>query len=227
MGLIRYAIRMKHTLFLISGFFPLLGLLNTTPLTMPLIYSVFVLASTLGKERWRSFLSDGRMWVAVLRTAFIVMVITETLAWLESYFNGFAIATALFSTNYLENILIASGYYLGFALAWMIINRYFAFTAAEAFMTYGLFGILLEQNGAVLSQIIGALLGNPILAIFLGTMVLIIHGSIAGLMHIRLAPYFTGRHSGMVRYPVALVAIWIGVHICTIPFALLAEMIFD
>ncbi len=55
----------------------------------------------------------------------------------------------LLHPNPIVDLYLATGYYLGFAIAWFMVGRSYKFTILEIFLLGGFFGILFEQMGKV------------------------------------------------------------------------------
>jgi hypothetical protein len=68
---------------------------------------------------------------------------------------------------------------------------------------YGLFGVFLEQNGAVFRLAAQTAPSNFAFALIMILFVFLIHGSILGLIHLRLAPRLTGSRQTAWKYPLA------------------------
>ena len=171
-------------------------------------------------------MSRGGVVAIVITTGVLVLFLTETLAWLNNYFEGFKYPGALYSVNYFEDLLIGSGFYIGVTIVWLLVNKYFFFSITQAFVTYGFFGIFLEQSGAIFRLATETLKSNPAFALFMILFVFLVHGSILGLIHLRLAPRFTGSRRTIWKYPLAIIAIWIGVFFGTAFSSLLSKIVF-
>jgi hypothetical protein len=216
---------MRKKILLFSGLIPLLGIFSKPVGAMLMLYSIFIFLSFYGSKKWQSFASQGGTSKAIITTGLLVLFFTETLAWLNNYFEGFKNTGALFSVNYFEDLLIGSGFYIGITAVWLILNRHFFFSQAQAFTMYGLFGVFLEQNGAVFRLAAQTAPSNFAFALIMILFVFLIHGSILGLIHLRLAPRLTGSRQTVWKYPLAIVAIWVGVFFGTALSTLLSRAI--
>lgn len=203
-----------------------MGLFGNPPSVILILYSIFIFVYFFGQKKWQSAWNHGSEVKAIIATAILVLIFTETLAWLNNYFAGFKNPGELFSTNYFENIVVGSGFYVGITLAWLLINRFFSFTTTQAFVTYGFLGVFLEQNGTVFNQAAMFLGINPGMSLLMMLFVFLVHGSILGLIHLRLAPQFIGVHQTLWKYPTAIIAILVGVFMGTAISGLLAKVFF-
>jgi hypothetical protein len=205
----------KSRLFVVSGFVPFLGLLATPPTTMLLLYSIFVFASLRGRTLWQRLTSRKYLLLTLLSIAILVLLLSETCAWFNNFFEGFKHTGALFSTDYGQNLLLGFPYYFGMTIAWWIVRRFFLFSPKQAFVTYGLMGIFLEQQGAVFRQAIAVLPVNAVIAFALIIVVFFAHGSILGLIHLGLEPHAKGQRTTLLKYPAAMLCILVVVGIVT------------
>lgn len=196
-----------RALFVISGIVPLLGLLGTPPETMATLYSIYV-ATYLFRRQIGNICErcPGRRSLKLIVTFQIAGTLTELLAWSNNYLKA-AEAPALFHPQLIPDLIIGAGFYGGWAVAWLLILRWFRFTVAEAFVVTGLQGIFFEQLGAVFFAMLGAFVANPGLAILLGVYVFLIHGSIVGIGLIPLVEQFRSDNQSRhwLRYPIAIV----------------------
>jgi len=169
---------MLFTLFVISGVLPLLGLLKKPAGWMLCLYSIYVAAYAWKGIPWRKAFSDRPVWAAGVASAIVVGALTETLAWLQNYGEGFKNRGALFSPHLLQDIAMGWGYYLVLVLAYLFLTKFYSFSAAKSFLVYGFCGIFLEQRGAVAKAAFSA--GPVGLATI--AYLFVVHGSIMGLI---------------------------------------------
>ena len=111
-------------------------------------------------------------------SAIAIGALTETLAWLQNYGEGFKNPGALFSPDLLQDIAKGSGYYLVLVLIYLAISRFYILSAAQSFLAYGLCGIFLEQRGAAARVAFSA---GPF-GILMIAYLFVVHGSILGLI---------------------------------------------
>lgn len=192
---------MIRLFFIISGIVPLLGLLVSPPSTTSVIYTLFVFAvSTRVGDIWKSFGSRlPRLWTLLL-SSFLIMVVAETFAWFDSYVRRFAEEGVLLSTSYASDLALGFGYYGGFAFALFLASTFFKFRVSEIFIVSGLVGILLEQDGGVITTVLSSLITDPISAIFLAIFTFAVYGSIGGLIYMPVEQREAGRRSSVFKY---------------------------
>ena len=78
----------------------------------------------------------------------------------------------LLNPNPLADLIMATFYYLCVCVVWYALLRRFAYTARQIFFVTGGFGIVVEQNGAILLGIVA----NPIIGGLLALLILCIYG---------------------------------------------------
>ncbi len=197
----------KTGILIATGLVPFLGLFSEPPGVMALLYSLFVAAFILRKQARMIYQKlPGAHAVKVTVLFLLAGVLTETLAWLDNYLKA-AQEPTLFHPQLLADLIIGTGFYGGWAAAWLIVMRWFRFSVKEAFLVTGLQGIFFEQLGAVFVAMLVALSSNPVSAVFLGVYVFLVHGSVAGLAMIPIEADADRRKrsSHWVRFPVVIV----------------------
>ena len=194
--------RIARLLLGLSALVPLPGLLAAPHDTMLPIYSLFVAAVFLRRpveaaaERVR--LPRGLAFgLLVLASG----LLTETLAWLSSYLTR-ASAPALFHPQLAYDLLLSPVVYGGWALAWPLLMRRWRFSLAEVFGIQGLYGILLEQEGAIFRQGLAAMPWGLVLWAY----VFLVYGAAIGLAYLPFERSYAveERRRGWVRLPIAL-----------------------
>lgn len=135
-------------LFALSGIIPLLGGIN--PL---LTYSFFVLGFFL-RSRLIPIVkaipfSPSLKFVGL--TIFISLFTLELFSWVSEYLEGNE-EVALLHPQLIPDMLLAFGFYSGIALAWFVLLRFFRFSLLQVFMTQGIYGVVIEQDGALFLQ---------------------------------------------------------------------------
>lgn len=201
---------MKRFALHVSFLIPLLGLASRPPETMALLYSVFGLTWVF-RDRLRRMcdrLPNGRVWkVSVL--FLLAGMLTEILAWSNNYLKAEE-EPALFHPQLIPDLIIGVGFYGGWAVAWLVVLRWYRFSIAEAFVLTGMQGIFFEQLGAVFLAMVTMFAVNPLISLLFGFYVFVVHGSIAG---IALMPELTegdgpatsAKSTNWVRFPVAII----------------------
>jgi hypothetical protein len=170
-------------LFACSAAIPLVGLLARPPEVVLIIYPVFVLAWFLRGALSRCIMAvPGPGAVRLLVSFLFSGMATETLAWWNNYLKAAPLPTpGLFHPQLFADLLVGSGFYSGWALAWVVALRWFRFALWQTFVITGLQGIFLEQLGAAFAAMARAWPVNPIMSIVMGLYVFVVHGSIVGL----------------------------------------------
>lgn len=169
----------RKILFLISGFLPLISVFGKPIDSTLWIYSVFVLLYFLG-PKITLFLKRiplnfyFKFFLIVIIAGFLV----EFFAWLGEYFSCNK-KPILFHPQLFYDLLIGIGFYGGWALAWLIVLRKYNFTLKQVFITLGLYGVFIEQQGAVFFQ---GLMSMP-LGLYLWFYVFIVYASAGGIFY--------------------------------------------
>lgn len=79
----------------------------------------------------------------------IFALITEYLVFLDSGI-GISGESGLFSQNLILNLILAMGIYVSLILVWYFLLKKYKFNIAEVFFSAGIWGVVIEQNFAVL-----------------------------------------------------------------------------
>jgi len=192
--------RTSRLLLGLSALLPLPGLIATPHDTMLPIYTLFVAAvfvrkpleSAAARLRLPRGLAFGLLVLAC-------GLLAETLAWTGSYLAGDP-EPALLHPQLAYDLLLSPVVYGGWALAWLLLMRRWQFRLVEVFTLQGLYGVLLEQQGAVLRQ--G--LANLPLGIILWAYVFLVYGSAIGLAYLPFERAYAadGRRRGWIRLPI-------------------------
>jgi hypothetical protein len=167
----------SRALLLATGAIPLLGLLSTPREVTLIIYTLFVMVVVL-RERFahppvgQAAAGPVRFWLLLLGTG----VVTECLAWSNAYLKCDP-QPALFHYQLGPDILLAAGFYSTWAVAWIVVQRFFAFSLKQAFITQGLYGVFVEQQGAIFR----AGLASMPLGLVIWTFVFLVYGSTLGI----------------------------------------------
>jgi hypothetical protein len=194
--------RITFVLLGLSALLPLPGLLAAPHDTMLPIYTLFVAAVFLRRP-----LEAAAARVRLPRgLAFGLLVLasgllTETLAWLSSYLTR-AAEPALLHPQLAYDLLLSPVVYGGWALAWPLLMRRWRFSLAEVFVIQGLYGILLEQEGAILRQGLAAMPWGLVLWAY----VFLVYGAAIGLAYLPFEREYAreDRRRGWARLPIAL-----------------------
>lgn len=186
----------------LSALLPFPGLLAAPHDTLLPIYTLFVAAVFLRRP-----LEAAAARIRLPRgLAFGLLVLasgllTETLAWLSNYLAQ-APEPALFHPQLAYDLLLSPVVYGGWALAWPLLMRRWRFTLAEVFTIQGLYGIVLEQDGAILRQGLAAMPWGMLLWAY----VFLVYGAAIGLAYLPFEGTYAleDRRRGWARLPIAL-----------------------
>lgn len=193
--------RIGRWLFGLSGLIPLLGLLGPEPDPTLLIYSLFVLLvflrpvpEAVPTRGWHA-----RFVLAVLGFGLLL----ESLSW-TSNFVKCEPDPALLHPQLIPDLTLALGFYGAWALAWLILLRFFAFRPGQLFYTQGAFGVLIEQNGMVF---LTGLLTLPLGLVF-WLYLFVVYGAVIGCAtRIAGLPDSAGKRNRWWKYPLAWLAV--------------------
>ncbi len=103
---------------------------------------------------WRLFgraLPRMRPWLRLLIATLLATCVLETGAWAHNFIRD-ASASALFHPQLFADLLIAVGFYLGWWLTWWWRLRRDRYSVAEVFWITAIYGVLIEQQGAIFLQ---------------------------------------------------------------------------
>ena len=172
--------------FIASGAVPLLALCGAPPDPMLLIYSVFVGAWVLRRRvsifppgRFAVGRLPGPVWLRYFMLMVLVGFLTETLAWAGNYLAR-AEQPALLHPQLLYDLLLSPGIYAAWALGWIVLTRRWRFSLTDVFIIQGVYGVFIEQQGAVFLKGLAVM---P-LGLVLWLYVFVVYGSAAGLAYL-------------------------------------------
>jgi hypothetical protein len=207
----------------ISGAIPVLGFVTSHNATL-LIFTLFVVA-LLGRQFVAAAFARVRLPAGVKFVLAIIVSgwLTECFAWLGSYLNHDK-NPALFHPQLIPDLILAIGFYGGWAVAWLLVLRRWQFTLGQVFVTTGIFGIFVEQNGAVAAVILASL-AIPVQAALLALYVFAVYGAIMGLPYLLAGQSLpgAGERTGWLKYPAILAGMFIGGKVLFLVVALLAS----
>jgi hypothetical protein len=171
--------RIIRALFVLSGLLPILALLNSQPDPTPLIYSIFVLTYVI-RRRGASDPEDvhGSAWPFGLAIVGCGLLL-EGLSWTTNFVKC-APQPALMHPQLLPDLALGLAFYGGWAIAWVVLLRYFSFSLPQVFCAQGAFGVLIEQRGAIF---LGGLAVMPF-GLVLWTYVFLVYGSVVGIAYL-------------------------------------------
>jgi hypothetical protein len=200
--------RFAKIVFALTGLLSLPFSFPPNPLTM---YTIFVLAYFL-RERLNLRFQLWRFMLVVMASSLLL----EFLAWLSNYLEANP-NPALFHPQLIPDLLIAIGFYSGWAIAWGFILQRYRFSLPEVFVLQGIYGVAFEQNGAIL------LLGFaqfPLGLIF-WLYVFLTYGATMALAFLPFRDSFAEKNSSRWKYLWLLLLMIILTHLMTLIFGLL------
>jgi len=191
----------------IGGSIPLLGLLGDPPDTMLLIFTIYV-GVWFGRARVTRLVASIPVSPAVISIGLCVVSgwIAESLAWTSSYLAAES-EPALLHPQLIPDLILAVMYYGGWGVAWVVLRRRYDYSTKEVFVLQGLYGVLLEQLGAVF---LAGLFSMP-LGLILWAYVFVVYGSIMGIAYLPIEPQvrrpgtLNGRWKPVISFAVLLV----------------------
>jgi hypothetical protein len=202
--------RVLRWLFALSGLIPLLPLLNPQPDPTLLIYTLFVLTYFITDGGAGARYQDIRAATWSFGLAVVgAGLLLECLAW-SSNFLKCNPQPALMHPQLLPDLALGLAFYGGWAIAWLVMLRYFSFSLRQVFCTQAAFGVLIEQRGAIF---LGGLVTMP-LGLALWLYVFVVYGSIAGIAYLLFGgPLFDEtRRDRWWKYPLA----WLLIAVCSL-----------
>lgn len=135
------AVLFGKSIFAASGVLVLLGCLDS-PVLLP--YPLFVLAYLLN---WR-FPVKGRPFMRLVTSTYLSALILESGAWLSEYIKN-STEPALFHPQLIPDLVMGIGFYAAWWVAWWLVLRRYRFTVFQVFITTGLYGVVIEQQGKI------------------------------------------------------------------------------
>lgn len=164
----RWGIKRTRSLLLWIGF--VFTLLNVTQSPMWLAFSVWILVY-LFRTRLRQWIDRWNLPKPYIGLGVIFGLVIELFAILDNV-NLPPDERILLNPNPVADLIMAVPYYLLIGVTWYALLRRFAYTARQVFFVTGVFGIVVEQNGAILL----GLMGSPIIGGLLALLILCIYG---------------------------------------------------
>jgi hypothetical protein len=175
-------------------------LFGTPPDPTPLLYAVFV-ALWLLRPRLALPPTPPRpaRFAATLVGSGLAL---EVLAWLNNFVRCNP-QPALMHPQLAPDLWLALAFYGAWAAAWLLVLRRYCFTPAQIFVTQGVFGVFVEQQGQIF---VAGLMAFP-LGLFLWLYVFAVYGSVAGIAALVGGVPCHSERRGRWRFPVALVTL--------------------
>ncbi len=189
---------------IVSAILPILGMFGASPDSMLLIWPVFVLVWF-----WRARLSRAAAHLPLSPSITLVLaftltgLLTEVLAWTSDILRGAEIPVT-FHPQLLVDLTLAVGFYGGLGVGWAILRRFFHFTLWQVFLISALYGVIIEQDGAIAMFLVSNILSNPIEALLFAVYVALVYGAFATLPFAIVNPLLQGSSRAWLRTPLAL-----------------------
>jgi hypothetical protein len=197
--------------FVGSGALVLLASINS-PVLLP--YPLFVLAYLRG---WRLPIKGVpalRLLISVLLSTFVL----EFGAWLDNFMRNNP-EPALFHPQLIPDLIIGVGVYSAWWLTWWLALRRYQFTVRQVFITTGLYGVLIEQQGKVF---IAGLQALP-LGLLFWLFVFTAYGSTMALAYFLVHESFTAQQDRWHKYLLAWCTLFLLTVVSTLIWSLLIE----
>lgn len=182
---------MKRILFLFGGIviFVISGIQEQF---MFMLFAFFLLAVGLQKPLQKL---AHLMPLADAKRFFLLGIATGVLTEILAIWNNLHLPPeqkALFHPDPGINIVLGLIYYAVWIIVWLLILKRYRFTLRQVFGTAGLFGMMVEQGGAVLLSF------NPAMWLY----AFLVHGSIIAIPYLLVKPRFPNaiEHSGWRKY---------------------------
>jgi len=218
-----HASRIGRVLLIASALLPLPGLLTRPHDTMLPIYTLFVAAVFLRRPvetiAGRSHLPHG---LAFGLLVLLCGVLAEILAWASSYLSADP-EPALLHPQLAYDLLLSPMVYGGWAISWPLLMHRWSFRLEEVFVVQGLYGILLEQQGAILRQGLATLPWGLVLWAY----VFLVYGSAIGLAYLPFERTYAAdaRPRGWIRLPIALGVLLVLTVVSSLGWGLLLQVL--
>jgi hypothetical protein len=192
--------RWQILLLALSALIPFIGLFSTPSDPNLMIYTLFVVVYLLrGRlSRWLAAVPPLIVFVGICWAGGLL---SESLVWISNMNSG-QTAYMDFYLEYGTHIANWVPFYLLVALVWGFSLRVFDFRVWEVFLTAGfLFGVLIEQRGAIFVQGLQTLPAGLIFWLY----VMVVYGSYPALAYALAQPGFARRPRRETRWKIVVV----------------------
>ena len=189
--------RTRTMLFALSGVLVLLAC-PKSPVLLP--YPLLVLAVLRG---WR-LPHIGGAGLSLLLSTLLATLVLETGAWADNFLRD-APEPALFHPQLVPDLMIAVGVYAAWWLSWWWMLRRYCFTTAQVFMTTGLYGVLIEQQGKIF---VAGLLAMPT-GLLLWAFVALAYGSTMALATFLVRDRFDAQRDSRWKLPLTWLLLFV------------------
>jgi hypothetical protein len=180
--------RKGKIVFGLSGLLVLLACAQS-PVLLP--YPLFVLAVLCG---WR-LPKVSTPAVGLLLSTWMSTAVLEVSAWLDNFVRN-SPDPALFHPQLIPDLVISLGVYGAWWLTWWLMLRRYHFTIWQVFITTGMYGVLIEQGGAVFLAGLKAFPGG----LLVWLLVAVAYGSTMALAFYLVRDRFTSTRDHWLKY---------------------------
>jgi hypothetical protein len=209
----------------LSGIIPFGGLFSSPPDLMLLVYTLFVVL-VLFRRRIRRAVERIPLPPSLQFIIFSIVSgwIGEVCAWSGAYAERSA-HPALLHPQLIPDLVLAIGFYAGWAAGWLILFLFCRVSVAGVFITTGIFGVFVEQDGAIAKMVWNQFSAHPLLAAWLALYVFAVYGSLICNGYLPVRDLLHRRHPRLawlkkpgvelacryLKYPVAVALMWLGI----------------
>jgi hypothetical protein len=195
--ILSFRVRFKKFRFwivLASGIIPLIAQVSGANPGPLLIYSLFAFAFLL-HERFPAAFRFAFRPVAFAGAVIGCGLLLEFSAWLSSYIAR-ETEPALFHPQLIPDLLLASSFYGGWAIAWGLMLRWLRFGIWQAYAAHGVYGVMAEQDGLIMLSL------DPMLWLY----VFAAYGATLALALLPFRAALPGQKDKWWKYPLAIAA---------------------
>lgn len=207
--------KIKRTLLFIAGV--LLTIFFAITFPMALIFPLWIFGSLYHEPLKRVFAGRERKF---LLAGMVFGLVIEVFAILDNIGEPVSVReVTLFHPQALPDLLIAFFYYLSLIGMWYLFLRKVALTPAAVMIIGGLFGVIVEQDGAMLR----AIAEHGMVGALMATFVFFVHGLYPMLAYqLTLENFLPDRRSPRWwHWPMAFAVLWVGALLFMLPGGLL------
>lgn len=215
--------RIKIPLFILSALIPLLGLFKSPADPLLPIYTVFSALFFIKKRFYRQEPETNITSGSNIKFAFLIVAVgltAESLAWGVNFLAKSENPT-LFHPQLFYDLIISLAMYSSWAIVWFFWSKKYAFSLTQVFILQGVYGILLEQKGAIFIQ---GLLNMPI-GILFWAYVFVVYGSITCLAYLLSGKVTVGESPKLITYILILLSLFVISIILMLAWGLLLQVL--
>jgi hypothetical protein len=195
---------MKRTLLFIVGVMLTIFFAITFP--MALIFPLWIFVSLYREPLKRAFRGgEGKFLLAGM----VFGLVIEVFAILDNIGEPVSVReVTLFHPQALPDLMIAFIYYLSLFLVWYFLLRNIALRPVTVMMVGGFFGVIVEQQGAMLRAIVE----HGLVGVFMAAFVFIVHGLYPMLAYQLTIENFSidRKPARWWHWPLSFASMWVG-----------------